>query len=77
MAAMPREFNRFCMKLFGRLNRRYRAGTWLAFSSPLLAILPDCPKGGPAFYLMPFGLFDACRRPAKMPAIVTVARSHF
>jgi hypothetical protein len=35
---------RFLMKLFRKLDRKHRAGSWPAFSSPLLAILPDCMK---------------------------------
>jgi len=54
---MPHEFFRFSVKLFGRLDRRHGAGTWLAFSSPLLATLPGCTKMQSGF------LFDVSGSP--------------
>jgi hypothetical protein len=76
MAAMStRNFfrhNRFSVKLSGGLERRHGAGSWLAFSSPLLATLPDCTK-------MQSGFLLSESRPAgaEKPAIVNIASIHF
>ncbi|TPN88274.1 hypothetical protein FJ987_23650 [Mesorhizobium sp. CU2] len=62
------------MKLFRILERRHVAGSWLAFSSPLLATLPGCMKMQPGFLVcVPF---QALKGPQNA-AIVNIASIHF